>query len=219
MSVFRLENVHKRYGNGVQALRGVSLSVESGEMLFLTGPSGAGKTTLLRLIAALERPTSGRIEVQGQDITRIPRRAVPYLRRNLGLVLQDQRLLFDRNVLENVIIALAVTGSRRGEAVERAHAALEKVGLRERATSNPMALSAGEQQRVCVARALVARPSLLLADEPTANVDEANAVRILETFRAFNAVGVAVIVASHDASLVGRYGSRVVRLDAGVIVE
>lgn len=219
MSVFRLENVHKRYGNGVQALRGVSLSVESGEMLFLTGPSGAGKTTLLRLIAALERPTSGRIEVQGQDITRIPRRAVPYLRRNLGLVLQDQRLLFDRNVLENVIIALAVTGSRRGEAVERAHAALEKVGLRERATSNPMALSAGEQQRVCVARAVVARPSLLLADEPTANVDEANAVRILETFRAFSAVGVAVIVASHDASLVGRYGSRVVRLDAGVIVE
>ncbi len=219
MSVFRLENVHKRYGNGVQALRGVSLSVESGEMLFLTGPSGAGKTTLLRLIAALERPTSGRIEVQGQDITRIPRRAVPYLRRNLGLVLQDQRLLFDRNVLENVIIALAVTGSRRGEALERAHAALEKVGLRERATSNPMALSAGEQQRVCVARALVARPSLLLADEPTANVDEANAVRILETFRAFSAVGVAVIVASHDASLVGRYGSRVVRLDAGVIVE
>lgn len=216
--IVRLESVHKRYPNGAQALRGVSFAVDSGAMLFLTGRSGAGKTTLLRLIAALERPSSGKIEVHGQDVTRISRRAVPYLRRNLGLVLQDQRLLFDRSVLENVMIPLAVVGARRSEALERGRAALEKVGLLSLAASNPVALSAGEQQRVCIARAIVARPSLLLADEPTANVDATQAERIFETFRAFNAAGVTVIVASHDATLVARFASRVVALEAGAVV-
>jgi cell division transport system ATP-binding protein len=214
-----LDNVHKRYPNGAQALSAVNLSVESGEMLCLTGLSGAGKTTLLRLIAALEQPSSGRIEVHGLDITRISRRAIPYLRRNLGLILQEQRLLFDRTVLENVIIPLAVIGTQRTPAIERARAALDKVGLLARAASNPAALSAGEQQRVCIARAVVARPSLLLADEPTANVDAAHAGRIFETFRAFNAAGVTVIVASHDQALVERYGSRVVMLEAGAIIQ
>lgn len=219
MSVVRLDSVHKSYPGGAPALRGVSFTAEPGELLFLCGHSGAGKTTVLRLIAALERPSSGRIEVHGQDITRIPRRAVPFLRRNLGLIMQDQGLLRDRSVLENVLMPLAVAGSRRTEAMARARAALEKVKLLDRAGSAPVALSAGEQQRVCVARAVVARPSLLLADEPTAHVDEAHASLIFETFRAFNAVGVTVIVASHDAALVARFGSRVLRLEAGRVVQ
>lgn len=218
MPVVRLDSVYKRYAGGVQSLDGVSLAVEPGEMLFLTGRSGAGKTTVLRLIAAIEQPSAGRVEVHGQDITRIAPRAIPYLRRNLGLVLQEQHLLFDRSVLENVMLPLAVVGTRRAEALERGRAALEKVGLIERAGTNPVALSAGEQQRVCIARAVVARPSLMLADEPTAHVDAEHAGRIFDTFRAFNTVGVTVIVASHDAALVTRYASRVIALDGGKVV-
>lgn len=218
MSVVRLDDVRKTYAGGVQSLRGVTLSVEAGEMLFLTGHSGAGKTTVLRLIAALERVSAGRVEVHGQDITRIAPRAIPYLRRNLGLVLQEQHLLFDRNVLENVMIPLAVAGARRADAIARGRAALEKVGLLARAEENPIGLSAGEQQRVRVARAVVARPSLVLADEPTAHIDAGHATRVFETFRAFNAVGVTVVVASHDATLVARYASRVVSLEAGLVV-
>lgn len=219
MPVVRFHNVRKRYPGGFEALRGVSFDVEAGEMLFLTGPSGAGKTTLLKLTAAVERASSGSVEVCGQDITRLPRSGIPYLRRNLGLVLQDQRLLLDRTVFDNVMLPLAVVGYPSKEAASRVRAALDKVGLLERERAKPAALSAGEQQRLSIARAVVGRPSLLIADEPTANVDAEYATQILDLFRSFNQVGVTVIVASHDPALVLRYASRVVGLKDGNIAS
>ncbi|MFN0300886.1 MAG: cell division ATP-binding protein FtsE [Burkholderiales bacterium] len=216
--VVRFADVRKQYAGGIECLKGVSFSVEAGEMVFLTGPSGAGKTTLLRLIAAIERPTSGTVEVHGQDISRLRHAAVPYLRRNLGLVLQDQRLLFDRSVFANVMLPLAVGGYSYKDGAGRARAALDKVGLLGRERANPAALSAGEQQRVCIARALVCRPRLLVADEPTANVDQEYGVQIFEIFRAFNQVGVTVLVASHDRALVERFASRVVRVSEGTVL-
>jgi len=216
--VVRFDSVRKRYAGGIECLRGVSFSVEAGEMVFLTGPSGAGKTTLLRMIAAIERPSSGVVEVYGQDISRLRYAAIPYLRRNLGLVLQDQRLLLDRSVFDNVMLPLAVSGYAYREGASRVRAALDKVGLLGREKSNPAVLSAGEQQRVSIARALVCRPRLLVADEPTANVDAEYGVQIFEIFRAFNQVGVTVLVASHDRALVERFASRVVRMSEGMVL-
>jgi cell division transport system ATP-binding protein len=216
--VVRFADVRKRYAGGVECLRGVSFAVDAGEMVFLTGPSGAGKTTLLRMVAAIERPSSGVVEVQGQDISRLRHSAIPYLRRNLGLVMQDQRLLFDRSVFDNVMLPLAVGGYSHREGAGRVRAALDKVGLLGREKSNPAVLSAGEQQRVSIARALVCRPRLLVADEPTANVDAEYGVQIFEIFRAFNQVGVTVLVASHDRALVERFASRVVRVSEGVVL-
>ncbi len=213
----RFTDVHKRYGAGVDSLKGVSFSVDAGEMVFLTGPSGAGKTTILRLIAAIERPTSGMVEVQGQNIGALRHSAIPYLRRNLGLVLQDQRLLFDRTVFDNVMLPLAVSGYTYRDGAGRVRAALDKVGLLGREKTNPAVLSGGEQQRVSIARALVGRPRLLVADEPTANVDPDYGAQIFEIFRAFNQVGVTVLVASHDRALVERFASRVVRVNQGTV--
>jgi cell division transport system ATP-binding protein len=211
--------VAKRYPGGQEALRGVSFSLEQGEFAFIAGHSGAGKSTLLKLIPAIERPSSGTVLVNGQNVGALKRRAVPYLRRNLGLVFQDQKLLYDRSVFDNVMLPLAFGELSGREAARRARAALEKVGLLARERANPIQLSGGEQQRLAIARAVVNRPAVLIADEPTANLDAESAAGVLEIFAAFNQVGVTVLVATHDEALIGRFAKRVLRLARGGMVE
>ncbi|HXZ86128.1 MAG TPA: ATP-binding cassette domain-containing protein, partial [Myxococcota bacterium] len=174
--------VAKRYPGGYEALRDVSFTIAGGELAFLVGRSGAGKSTLLKLIPAIERPTSGTVIVNGQNVGALKRAAIPYLRRNIGLVFQDQKLLYDRTVYDNVMLPLAFSGQPGREAARRARAALDKVGLLERERANPIQLSGGEQQRLAIARAVVNRPSILIADEPTANLDADSAAAILEIF-------------------------------------
>jgi cell division transport system ATP-binding protein len=210
--------VAKRYPGGKTALQSVSFALESGEMAFLTGRSGAGKSTLLKLIPAIERPTSGAVIVNGQNVGALKRGAIPYLRRNIGLVFQDQKLLYDRNVYDNVTLPLAFSGQPSQEAARRARAALDKVGLLAREKSNPIELSGGEQQRLAIARAVVNRPALLVADEPTANLDAESAAKVVDIFVAFNQVGVTVLIATHDQGLIERYGKRVLRLEEGKIL-
>jgi cell division transport system ATP-binding protein len=210
--------VAKRYPGGQEALKSVSFSMEAGELAFLTGRSGAGKSTLLKLIPAIERPTSGSVIVNGQNVGALKRGAIPYLRRNIGLVFQDQKLLYDRSVYDNVMLPLAFSAHAPKEAARRARAALDKVNLLGREKANPIQLSGGEQQRLAIARAVVNRPAVLVADEPTANLDAESAIRILEIFVAFNQVGVTVLIATHDQTLVERYGKRVLRLEGGRIV-
>ena len=209
--------VAKRYPGGYQALQEVSFALEPGELAFVTGHSGAGKSTLLKLIPAIERPTSGSVIVNGQNVGALKRAALPYLRRNIGLVFQDQKLLYDRSVYDNVALPLAFSGLAPKEAARRARAALDKVGLLAREKSNPIQLSGGEQQRLAIARAVVNRPALLIADEPTANLDSDSAARILDIFVAFNQVGVTALIATHDQALVERYGKRVLKLEKGRI--
>ena len=209
--------VAKRYAGGQEALRSVTFSLGEGELAFVTGRSGAGKSTLLKLIPAIERPTSGSVIVNGQNIGALKRAAIPYLRRNIGVVFQDQKLLYDRSVYDNVLLPLAFSGHPPKEAARRARAALDKVGLLGRERSNPIALSGGEQQRVAIARAVVNRPALLIGDEPTANLDAESARVILDVFVGFNQVGVTVLIATHDLGLVERYGKRVLRLEEGRI--
>jgi cell division transport system ATP-binding protein len=209
--------VAKRYPGGLAALHDVSFSLEAGELVFVTGRSGAGKSTLLKLIPAIERPTSGSVIVNGQNVGALKRGAIPYLRRNIGLVFQDQKLLYDRSVYDNVMLPLAFSGHAPKEAARRARAALDKVGLLARERSNPIQLSGGEQQRVAIARAVVNRPALLIADEPTANLDAESAARIVEIFVAFNQVGVTVLIATHDQALVERLGKRIFHLEGGRI--
>jgi cell division transport system ATP-binding protein len=209
--------VAKRYPGGQEALKEVSFALEPGELAFITGRSGAGKSTLLKLIPAIERPSAGSVVVNGQNVGALKRAALPYLRRNIGLVFQDQKLLYDRSAYDNVMLPLAFSGHAPKEAARRARAALDKVGLLARERSNPIQLSGGEQQRLAIARAVVNRPALLIADEPTANLDADSAARILDIFVAFNQVGVTVLIATHDEALVARYGKRVLRLEAGRI--
>jgi cell division transport system ATP-binding protein len=210
--------VGKRYPDGYEALRDASFAIEPGELAFLIGHSGAGKTTALKLIPALERATAGAVLVNGQNVGALREAALPFLRRSLGLVFQDQKLLHDRNVFENAMLPLPICGEPPREAARRVRAALEKVGLAGREKAMPVMLSGGEQQRLCIARAVVNRPGILLADEPTANLDSAAAAEVMEIFRAFNQVGVTVLVASHDAALVDRFGTRAVRLDHGRVL-
>jgi cell division transport system ATP-binding protein len=210
--------VAKRYPGGQTALKGVSFSLQQGEFAFIAGHSGAGKSTLLKLIPAIERPTSGTVLVNGQNVGALKKGAVPYLRRNLGLVFQDQKLLYDRSVFDNVMLPLAFGELSGREAARRARAALEKVGLLARERANPIQLSGGEQQRLAIARAVVNRPAVLIADEPTANLDADSAAGVLEIFADFNQVGVTVLVATHDEALIGRFAKRVLRLANGSIV-
>lgn len=207
--------VVKRYPGGHTALDGISLEIERGEMVFLAGHSGAGKSTLLKLIAAIERPTSGSVTVNGQNVGRLSRHAVPYLRRNIGLVFQDHKLLFDRNVMENVVLPLMIAGTTRRDALKRARAALDKVDLLGREKSLPVALSGGEQQRLCIARAIVSRPALLLADEPTGNLDADYAGVILAMFQDFHQVGATVLIATHDERALALPGARTLHLAQG----
>lgn len=212
-------NVVKRYPGSADVLRNLSFQVASGEFAYLVGHSGAGKSTVMRLIAALERPTSGTVLVHRQNVGTLSRRGIPFLRRQLGLVLQDHRLLFDRSVFDNVLLPLQISGGPRREAGKRVRAALEKVGLAAHEGANPIALSGGEQQRVCLARAIVNRPALLLADEPTASLDAAAADGIMQIFRDFHHVGVTVLIATHDADIVRRYPGTVLRIDHGTLAS
>jgi len=211
-------NLTKRYPGGYDALREVSFEISAGQMVFITGHSGAGKTTLVKLIASIERPTSGSLVVNGQNLAALRRSAIPYLRRHFGMVFQDQKLLFDRSVLDNVMLPLEIVGLPRREAIRRAQAALDKVGLLAREKARPIALSGGEQQRLAIARAVVNRPTVLIADEPTGNLDNESASEILEIFSAFHQVGVTVVVATHDQNWIERYRPNVLRLDHGRLV-
>jgi cell division transport system ATP-binding protein len=209
--------VSKRYPGGHTALENVSFEIAQGELVFLTGHSGAGKSTVLKLIAAIERPSSGVVNVNGQNVGKLSRHAVPYLRRNLGLIFQDHKLLFDRNAIENVVLPLAIAGMERREALKRARAALDKVGLLDRERSMPVALSGGEQQRLCIARAVVSRPALVLADEPTGNLDAEYAAAIMAMFKDFHRVGTTLAIATHDERATDALGGRVVHLDHGKV--
>ena len=211
--------VTKRYPGGHEALSGLTFSIEQGELVFLTGHSGAGKSTLLKLIAAIERPTSGMVSVNGQNVGRLSRLAVPYLRRNIGLVFQDHKLLFDRSVIDNVMLPLDIAGLNRRESLKRARAAIDKVGLLNREKANPISLSGGEQQRLCIARALVSRPALLLADEPTGNLDAGYAADIMAMFRDFHQVGTTLVISTHDDRAISALGGRIVHLDHGRVQE
>ena len=211
-------NLSKRYPGGYEALKDISFEISAGQMVFITGHSGAGKSTLVKLIASIERPTAGSLVVNGQNLSALRRSAIPYVRRHLGMVFQDQKLLFDRSALDNVLLPLQIAGLPRREAIRRASAALDKVGLLAREKANPIALSGGEQQRLAIARAVVNRPTVLLADEPTGNLDSDSAADILEIFAEFHQVGVTVGVATHDQSWIERYHPNVLRLDHGRLV-
>jgi cell division transport system ATP-binding protein len=212
-------NLTMRYPGGFEAVRDASFTIDAGNMVFITGHSGAGKTTLVKLIATVERPTSGSLVVNGQNLSALRRSALPYVRRHFGMIFQDQKLLFDRSVLDNVMLPLQIVGLPRREAIRRAQAALDKVGLLAREKANPVALSGGEQQRLAIARAVVNRPAVLLADEPTGNLDTNSASEILELFADFNRVGVTVVVATHDPQWIVRYHPNVLRLDHGRLVD
>lgn len=211
--------VCKRYPGGYEALKNVTFEIAEGEMAYLTGHSGAGKSTLLHLIAAIERPTSGSIVVKGQNIASLKSGALPYLRRNLGLIFQDHKLLFDRSVFDNVLLPLQICGFDYRESASRVRAALDKVGLLQREKSNPIALSGGEQQRLCIARAIVNRPSILLADEPTGNLDAEYAAEIMGIFKSFHQVGVTLLIATHDDSILRRFEGRTFTLKQGELLR
>lgn len=215
--MIQFSHVNKQYSKGVSALSDVSLSVAKGEMVYLAGPSGAGKSTLLKLIAAIERPSSGTVSLNGQDIGRMKASGLPYLRRNLGLILQQHRLLPDRDVLSNVMLPLLVCGATRSDAGTRARAALDKVGLLDKTNVAPQSLSGGEQQRVAIARAIVNRPQIILADEPSANLDRASADQVMDALKAFHAAGVTCLITTHDEQVLDRAG-RVIHLARGQIV-
>jgi len=213
------ERVSKRYDDRHDALREVSFEVADGELVFLTGHSGAGKSTLLRLVMLMERPTRGRVEVAGQDLSRLRRGAVARHRRQIGVVFQDHRLLFDRSVHDNVALPLLIAGFEHRDIERRVRAALDKVGLLSREYAMPRALSGGEQQRVGIARAVAARPRVLLADEPTGNLDPRLSTEIMQLFLDFSRSGVTVLVASHDLALISRLRHRILTLREGRLVS
>jgi cell division transport system ATP-binding protein len=217
--MIRFDDVSKRYPSGQEALKQLTFELQRGEMAFLTGRSGAGKSTLLKLIMVMELASQGQIVVDGKNLGRLPRRDIPAYRRRIGVVFQDHQLLFDRNVFENVALPLQIEGYDRHEAARRVRAALDKVGLLKKERMNPIELSGGEQQRVGIARAVVNRPRILLADEPTGNLDPELAAEIMHLFEQFNQIGVSLLIASHDLSLITRLQHRILTLDGGRLVS
>lgn len=213
--MIEFQHVFKSYGRSHNILADINFRINPGEFIFVSGPSGAGKSTLLKLIGGLEPPSRGSVQVNGHRIDKMPARARPYLRRAVGVILQDTHLLFDRNAMDNVLLPLAVMGLETKVAKARARAAMKKVGLAGKEDMTPIELSGGEQQRLAIARAIVNRPSILIADEPTANLDHESAHRIMEVFRDFNQVGVTTLIASHDVTLMADYANRTLRIDAG----
>jgi cell division transport system ATP-binding protein len=213
--MIQFDNVSKRYPGGFEALSNVSFHLEPGSMAFLTGHSGAGKSTLLKLIAVIEHATSGQVLVDGQNVARLGEHGIPFLRRKIGFIFQDHHLLFDRTVFDNVALPLVIAGYRREEIGRRVRAALDKVGLLDKERLYPITLSGGEQQRVGIARAVVNRPLLLLADEPTGNLDPGLSREVMNLFALFNRVGVSVLIASHDVALIEQFDYPVLRLDHG----
>ncbi|MBT6275529.1 MAG: cell division ATP-binding protein FtsE [Chromatiales bacterium] len=217
--MIHFSGVGKRYPGTGDALRDVSVHIAPADFVFLTGHSGAGKSTLLRLVALVERPTEGQIVVGGHNLAQIPPAKVPYYRRNIGMVFQNHRLLMDRTVFDNVALPLIIAGYRHQETARRVRAALDKVGLLKKERALPIALSGGEQQRVGIARAVVARPNILLADEPTGNLDPLLSREIVALFAEFNLVGVTVVIASHDVGLVRRARRRTLVIQEGKVSE
>jgi len=210
--LIRFDQVHKRYANGREALADVSFAIEDGEMAFLTGHSGAGKSSILKLIALIERPTRGQVFVDNQNTAGIKPRGIPQFRRQIGVVFQDHKLLLDRPIADNVALPLIIAGTPTREIDKRVRAALDQVGLLGKEKRRPLELSAGEQQRVGIARAIVGKPKLLIADEPTGNLDPDLA---LELFKRFNEVGVTVVIATHDVHLIDQFGARRIVLGDG----
>ncbi|RDH42168.1 cell division ATP-binding protein FtsE [Zooshikella ganghwensis] len=218
-TVIQFDNVSKRYPTGQSGVEGINLKILLGEMVFLTGHSGAGKSTLLKLITAIERPSAGQIWVGGQNLKTLWRSQIPILRRNIGVVFQEHRLLFDRSVFDNVALPLQIAGFSPRDIPRRVRAALDKVGLLHKEKVLPIALSGGEQQRVGIARAVVNKPPLLLADEPTGNLDPELSGEIMHLFEQFNQVGVTILIASHDLALIGQLKHRVLTLNEGRLVS
>jgi cell division transport system ATP-binding protein len=217
--VILFDGVSKRYDNGFEALNRVDFEVARGEMVFLTGHSGAGKSTLMKLIMLMERPSGGQVIVDNRNLNRLSSGQIPYYRRNIGVVFQNHQLLFDRSVFDNVALPLQISGSSPSEIGRRVRAALDKVGLLDKERQTPISLSGGEQQRVGIARAVVNKPALLLADEPTGNLDPELSAEIMTLFRQFNEVGVTVMIASHDLGLLKRMNKRVLGLAEGQVVH
>jgi cell division transport system ATP-binding protein len=215
--LIHIEDVTKRYPGGHDALKGLSLHVEKGEMVFVTGHSGAGKSTLLRLIALIDRPTGGQVIVDGQNTRRVSRRKIPAYRRQIGMVFQDHKLLYDRPVFDNVALPLVIAGIGHREAARKVRAALDQVSLLNKEKQSPETLSSGEQQRVGIARAIVSRPKVLIADEPTGNLDPDLSLEVMRIFRRFNEVGVTLLIASHDIALIDQLGCRRIALANGAL--
>lgn len=209
------ESVSKIYPGGFEALKNVSFTIHKGEMIFVAGHSGAGKSTVLKLIAGITKPTSGKVMINNNNLGKLSDNELGYLRQHIGIVFQDHKILFDRNVLQNVLLPLRIIGYDSKTAEKRARIAIEKVGLGGRELADPITLSGGEQQRLCIARAVVHQPSLLIADEPSANLDRAYALDIMELFKTFHEVGTTVIVSAHDETLMQDYGHRILRLQEG----
>jgi cell division transport system ATP-binding protein len=217
--MIHFDNIYKRYPGGREALSRINLRLQRGQMAFLTGPSGAGKSTLLKLIAMIERPTRGQIFLDGVNLNNISNKKIPYIRRNIGIIFQNHHLLYDRPVFENVAMPLIIQGYRYQEIFKRVRAALNQVGLLSKEKAYPVTLSGGEQQRVGIARAIVHKPLLLLADEPTGNLDPALSQEIMKLFARFNQVGTTVLIASHDIDLITQIGSPMIRLQNGKVVH
>ncbi|KPQ27394.1 MAG: cell division ATP-binding protein FtsE [Marinobacter excellens HL-55] len=217
--MIEFRQVTKRYDSDHTALRQVNFHLDRGELAFLTGHSGAGKSTLLKLIMVMERPTAGEVVVGGQQLNSLPKRQIPYIRRHIGVVFQNHQLLFDRSVYDNVAMPLEVMGASPNDIGRRVRAALDKVGLLSKEKMNPMQLSGGEQQRVGIARAVVNKPPVLLADEPTGNLDPALSADIMKLFTEFSQVGVTVLIATHDIALINEMGRRQLTLDHGRLVS
>lgn len=216
--MIEFQHVSKVYAGEVYALRDVSFTIGDGELVFLAGPSGAGKSTLLKMIAGMEKPSSGAVMMNGQDISKLKSGSLPYLRRKLGLILQGQGLLLDRDVLSNVMLPMIVVGESTDEAKTRASAALERLNMLDKAHASPLALSGGEQQRVMIARAIVNRPQIILADEPTAYLDRENAMIVIDALRAFQRSGVTCIISSHDEQFLNQ-ANRVIYLNKGEVTD
>jgi len=216
--MIRFDNVSKRYATGHEGLSNTSFAIEEGQMAFLTGHSGAGKSTLLRLIGCLERPTRGQVWVNDRNLNKLSNSQIPFHRRDVGMIFQDHRLLHDRTVFDNVALPLVVAGASPNEIKRRVNAALDKVGLLHKERSMPLTLSGGEQQRVGIARAVVSKPKVLLADEPTGNLDPELSKEIMELFMEFNRVGVTLLIATHDIALILSMSQRIIKLDKGRIV-
>ncbi len=217
--MIELRDISKTYKNDQPILKKISFKITKGEMIFVTGASGAGKTTLLRLLGIIEKPSNGTIMIRGQNITTMHQKTIPFLRRNFGLIFQDFKLLMDRSVFNNVALPLFISGFDRSQIPRRVRAALDKVGLLNKENSMPITLSGGEQQRLCIARAIINRPAILLADEPTANLDIAYEKEIMEILKDFNRVGVTVVVATHNSEMVRSFRARQLMIKNGKIIE
>lgn len=217
--MIQLHNVSKRYPGGFDAISNLSLGISPGEMVFLTGHSGAGKSTLLKLVMLMERASRGQVFVGGENLNKMPRRQIPFLRRQIGVVFQNHQLLFDRSVFDNVAMPMVIAGFEPRDIGRRVRAALDKVGLLNKEKLNPIVLSGGEQQRVGIARAVVNKPPLLLADEPTGNLDPALSAEIMTLLQQFNDVGVTVLIASHDVELIKRMNRRLLTLEHGQLIH